>query len=107
MKRRKETIEYCLTLTNVYEDYPFDLETTTIRHSGKKKIFAIISDREGHTRISVKGIPEENYLLRNIYKSIIPGYHLNKENWNTIILDETVPDSIIKDMINNSYELTK
>lgn len=67
MKSRKETIKYCLTLTNVYEDYPFDMETATIRHRGKKKIFAIISDREGYTRISVKGVPEENYLLRDIY----------------------------------------
>lgn len=83
------------------------METATIRHDGNKKIFAIISERKDYTSISLKGILEENYLLRDVYEAVIPGYHLNKEHWNTVILNETMPCSIIKDMINKSYELTK
>ncbi len=94
MKSKEEAIKYCLSLMNVYEDYPFDLGAASIRHEAKKIIFAIISDKEDYTSISLKGIPEENYLLRDVYESVIPGYHLNKEHWNTIKLDGTVPDRL-------------
>ena len=107
MKSKKEIIDYCLTLLNVYEDYPFDDITATIRHNKNKKIFAIITEKNGFVNISLKGLPEENYLLRDMYESIIPGYHLNKEHWNTVVIDGNVPEEIIIDMIDKSYELTK
>lgn len=107
MKTRKDAVDYCLTLMSAYEDYPFeDTNWTVIRHKGNNKVFAWIFEREGHIWINVKGRPEQNEFLRQCFGSVIPAYHLNKQHWNSIILDGTVPEENIRDMINMSYELT-
>ncbi|WP_242856526.1 methylated-DNA--[protein]-cysteine S-methyltransferase [Butyrivibrio sp. AE2032] len=66
----------------------------------KKKV-----ERDGYINLNVKVDPEKAFFWRNIHKSVIPGYHQNKEHWNTIILDETIPDEDIKLMIAESYDL--
>ena len=57
--------------------------------------------------LNVKTKPEYSDILRNTYKYIIPAYHMNKEHWNTIIISEEVDESIVKELIQESYELTK
>ncbi len=107
MKERKEAIAYCLTFENVYEDYPFhDPNWCVIRHKKNHKVFAWIFGKDGHTWINVKCDPEWISFWRDAYASVLPAYHLNKEHWNSIILDGSIPDRDIYTMIGESYELT-
>jgi predicted DNA-binding protein (MmcQ/YjbR family) len=108
MKSRQEAINYCMKYRNVFEDEPFrDKNWTTIRHKENQKVFAWIFERDDHIWINVKGEPEVNRHLRQIYHSIVPAYHLNKEHWNSIILDGTIPEKEIYEMVKTSYHLTK
>lgn len=108
MTNRTQAIAYCLSYENVYEDYPFhDPNWCVIRHKKNSRVFAWIFDREGHTWINVKCDPQWRDLWRNAFESVLPAYHLNKEHWNSIILDRSVPDKDIHIMIEESYKLTK
>ncbi len=108
MTKRAEAIAYCLTLENVYEDYPFhDPNWCVIRHKKNKKIFAFIYEKDEHVWINVKCEPEWRDFWRNAFASVIPAYHMNKKYWNSIILDGTVPPGDIRRMIGESYDLTK
>ncbi|MEG1877131.1 MAG: MmcQ/YjbR family DNA-binding protein [Lachnospiraceae bacterium] len=108
MKEREEAVIFCMTLKSVYQDMPFhDPGWIVIRHKDNHKIFAWIFERENHIWINVKCNPEWRDLWRNTYKAVLPGWHLNKEHWNSIILDETIPDREIHRMIEESYDLTK
>ena len=108
MLTREEAIAFCLTLKDVYEDYPFrDPNWTVIRHRANKKVFAWIYEKDGRIWINVKCDPQWRDFLRSAFPSVVPGYHLNKEHWNSIILDGTVPEKEIRKMIGESYELTK
>lgn len=106
-KMKKDLIKYCLTYPDVYEDYPFhDTEWAVIRHRKNKKVFAWIYTREEKTCVNVKCDPEWTEFWRNAFPGVLPGYHLNKKYWNTILLDGTVPDPDIKRMIGESFDLT-
>lgn len=108
MTKRAEAVAYCLTLENVYEDYPFhDPNWCVIRHKKNKKIFAFIYEKDEHVWINVKCEPEWRDFWRNAFASVIPAYHMNKKYWNSIILDGTVPPGDIRRMIGESYDLTK
>lgn len=108
MKLRSQIITYCSNLTDVYEDYPFhDPNWTVMRHKENKKVFAWIYEKDGFIWINVKCNPEWRDFWRDAFTSVVPAYHLNKEHWNSIILDGTVPEDDIKRMIEESYELTK
>ena len=105
---KKEAIAYCLTLEDAYEDYPFhDPNWCVIRHKNNQKVFAWIFDRSGHVWINVKCDPRWRDFWREAFPSVIPAYHLNKEHWNSIILDGTVPKEEIRRMIAESYDLTE
>ena len=108
MITREEVTEYCLTFKNVFEDYPFKEDNITIamKHNTSRKIFAWIFDREGHVWVNVKCDPQWRDFWRQTFSSVIPGYHMNKEHWNSIILDGSVPEEDIKRMISESYDLT-
>ena len=107
MKSRKEAIDHCLTYPGAYEDYPFsDTNWTVMRHKANNKVFAWIFEKDGHIWINVKGKPEMCDFWRNMFDAVVPAYHLNKMHWNSIILDGTVPEKSIEDMIFDSYKLT-
>ncbi len=107
MFERKDAIAFCNTLKHVYEDYPFrDPNWTVMRHKENRKVFAWIYEKDDHIWINVKCDPEWRDFWRNTFESVVPAYHLNKEHWNSIILDGTVPSSEIEKMIVESYELT-
>ena len=107
MKTRKEAVEFCLTFNNAFEDHPFrDDNWTLMRHKENKKSFATIYERQGKIWINIKLIPDAAYFYRNAFPSVIPAYHMNKEHWSSIILDGSVPENEIKQMISESYELT-
>ena len=111
---REEIIEYCHTFPLAYEDYPFaktatDKESTVMRHQENKKTFAIIMMHDDKLYLNLKCDPLEADFLRQSFKALVPGWHMNKEHWNSVILDEfcDVPVEEIKRMIGNSYDLIK
>jgi len=104
---REEAISYCLNLENTYEDYPFkDKNWTLMRHKESKKVFAWIFNREEHIWINLKCEVGWLDFYRQNYHSIVPAFHLNKEHWNSLILDGTIPEEVITDLIRRSYNLT-
>ncbi|MFD1175145.1 MmcQ/YjbR family DNA-binding protein [Paenibacillus puldeungensis] len=108
MKSRKEAIDYCLGLGNTYEDYPFrDKNWTLMRQVENNKVFAWIFEKDDHTWINVKCEPGSLIFWRQLYTSVVPAFHLNKEHWNSIILDGSIPEKEIFEMIRQSYLLTK
>jgi predicted DNA-binding protein (MmcQ/YjbR family) len=109
---RRELIGHSLTLPLAYEDYPFDEiidsgSWTVMRHGGNKKSFALIYERHGKLCVNLKCEPLLAELLRNTYEGVIPGYHMNKEHWNTVIIGSDVPDEELFRQIAHSYELIK
>ena len=89
-------------------DYPFGPDVMVFRV--KKKIFAILSlgkEQNGNQDywLNLKCDPDEAVILRDIFESIIPGDHMNKRHWNTVILNGTVPSGEIQRLIENSYQL--
>lgn len=108
MRTREEAILFCNSFDQVIEDYPFhDHNWALIRHASNKKTFACIYERQDTIWINVKCDPEWRDFWRNAFSSIVPAYHMNKEHWNSIILDGTIPRKEIERMISESYELTK
>lgn len=106
MKTRQEALEYGLSFPDTYQNAPFhDQNWQLVRYGGNKKAFLWTYEREGHINLNVKVDPEKAYFWRQIYKAVIPGYHQNKDHWNTIILDGSIPDEDIKRMIAESYDL--
>jgi len=107
MESRKEAIDYCLKLGSTYEDYPFrDKNWTLIRHKENKKVFAWIFEKDGRIWINLKCEPGFLEYWRQIHTSVVPAFHLNKNHWNSVILDGSVPHKDIYDMIQQSYRLT-
>ena len=106
MKAREEAINYGLSFPDTYMEAPFhDPDWQLIRVSGSKKAFLWIYEREGYTNLNVKVDPEWRDFWRNTYDAVIAGYHQNKEHWNTIILDGSIPEKDIRRMIKESYDL--
>lgn len=107
MRTREEAIAYCLSFAEVYEDYPFrDTNWCLIRHRENKKVFAWIFEKDSLIWINVKCDPEWRDFWRSAYASVQPAYHLNKEHWNSILLDGSVPEEDIAKMVAESYMLT-
>ena len=106
MKTRKQALEYGLSFPDTYQDAPFhDENWQLVRYRGNKKAFLWTYEREGYINLNVKVDPEKAFFWRDIYASVLPGYHQNKEHWNTIILDGSIPDRDVKLMIAESYDL--
>ena len=106
MKERKEVLDYGMTLADVYIDTPFhDDNWVLLRYKKNKRAFAWTYERNGKIWVNVKVDPQWRDFWRSTYASVLPGYHQNKEHWNSIILDGTIPDRDIKRMIAESYDL--
>lgn len=106
MTTREEALAFGLSFANTYQDAPFhDDNWQVVRIKGSKKIFLWTYERDGYLNLNVKVDPEERDFWRSVYTSVIPGWHQNKEHWNTIILDGSIPKNDIKRMIAESYDL--
>ena len=106
MIKREDALAYGLSFPGTYQEAPFhDPNWQLVRVKGSRKAFLWTYEKDGHINLNVKTDPEWRDFWRNTYASVIPGYHLNKEHWNTIILNGTIPDSDIKRMIAESYDL--
>jgi len=95
--------EFCLKKKGVTEEFPFDEETLVFKVAGK--MFLLASLEAVPLQINLKCDPEKAIELREEYKSIQPGYHMNKKHWNTIILNGTVPTNHLLEWIDDSYSL--
>lgn len=106
MKTREEALNYGLSFPDTYKEAPFhDANWQLVRYRVNKKAFLWTYERNGYINLNVKVDPEKAYFWRRIYKSVIPGYHQNKDHWNTLILDGSIPDNDIRLMIAESYDL--
>lgn len=105
MTTREEALEYALSFPDSYQDAPFhDDNWQLVRVKDSKKAFLWTYERNGYINLNVKVTPDTRDLMRMAYASVVPGWHQNREHWNTIILDGTVPDEAIKQMIAESYD---
>jgi predicted DNA-binding protein (MmcQ/YjbR family) len=95
--------DYCLSLLGTHEEFPFGPDTSVFKVAGK--IFALSRLAEDPLRISLKCDPALAEELREAHAAVMPGYHLNKRHWNTVIIDGSLSDEMISDMIEDSYDL--
>lgn len=98
----EEIRSYCLLKQGTEEGFPFDDTTLVIKVGGK--IFILIN-LEGDFSMNLKCDPERAIELREVNPAIIPGWHMNKKHWNTVILDGSLPKKLIFEMIDHSYHL--
>jgi predicted DNA-binding protein (MmcQ/YjbR family) len=94
---------WCLRQPGAVEDFPFGPMTSVFKVAGK--MFALSALERVPLEVSVKCEPELAVGLRASYPAIRPGYHLNKRHWNTITLDGSLPDQLVRDLVEDSYDL--
>lgn len=106
---KEDIIKYCLEFEQVYKDMPFegDEETVVMKHIKNNKWYVIMMNVNGKLYVNVKTNPEYSELLRKTYSYIIPAYHMNKQHWNTIIVDDCDDFGLLKELIEESFEVTK
>jgi predicted DNA-binding protein (MmcQ/YjbR family) len=99
----EELRDRCLSFVGADETFPFGPEYSVFKVAGK--IFALSRLDESPLRVSLKCEPPVAEQLREAHPAVIPGYHLNKRHWNTVIIDGSLPDSMIGEMLEDSYDL--
>lgn len=99
----KTVEQFLLSMPNSRLDYPFGQEVAV--YKVEDKMFALIAEGKDPIRLSLKCDPELSKILREKYESIMPGYHLNKKHWNTIILSGQLPWEETQGLIRHSYNL--
>jgi predicted DNA-binding protein (MmcQ/YjbR family) len=95
--------DLCLAFPGSEETFPFGTKTSVFKIAGK--MFALSQLAEHPLRVSLKCEPQLAEQLRETHPAVIPGYHLNKRHWNTVIIDGSIPEQMIKEMIEDSYDL--
>jgi predicted DNA-binding protein (MmcQ/YjbR family) len=95
--------DHCLSFPGAEETFPFGPETSVFKVAGK--MFALSQLDASSLRVSLKCEPQIAEALRVAHAAVLPGYHLNKRHWNTVIIDGSLPDETVRDMIEDSYDL--
>jgi predicted DNA-binding protein (MmcQ/YjbR family) len=95
--------DHCLSFPGSVETFPFGPETSVFKVEGK--MFALSRLAQRPPRISLKCEPLLAEQLRAAHPAVLPGYHLNKKHWNTVIVDGSLPEQMLKDMVEDSYDL--
>ena len=98
-----ELRDHCLSFAGAEETFPFGPETSVFKVAGR--MFALSQLSAESLRVSLKCEPELAEALREAHPAVIPGYHLNKRHWNTVIIDGSLPGEAIREMIEDSYDL--
>jgi predicted DNA-binding protein (MmcQ/YjbR family) len=106
----KEVEEYLLEFPNTFLDYPFGEGVAVYKIGNSQqpsegKMFALISEGKEPVNLSLKCDPQLATVLRDKYETVMPGYHLNKKHWNTLVLTGQIPWEDIKGLIRHSYDL--
>ncbi len=106
MTTREEVLKYCLTFPDSYQDAPFhDDNWQLVRYRKNRKAFAWTYVKDEKLCVNVKVDPEWRDFWRDTYETVIPGWHQNKEHWNTVIIDGTIPYQDLRRMLAESYDL--
>ncbi len=117
--QREILLSFALTLTGAVADQPFedDFDTTVLRHGAGGKWFGLFMrvsrarlgmEGQGHADVlNLKIDPEESYIVRELYSSILPAYHMNKRHWISVVLDNSVPQDFCELLIEKSYHATR
>jgi len=95
--------EYALSRPEAWLDNPFGKGAEVFKV--KQKMFGLLFVGKHHRRLNLKCEPGEAIILREIFPAVIPGYHMNKTHWNTVVLDGSIPAGELQRMIDNSYTL--
>ncbi len=95
--------DYCVSFPGSSETFPFGPETSVFKVAGK--MFAVSRLAERPLRVSLKCEPLLAEQLRDAHPSVLPGYHLNKRHWNTVVIDGSLPAQMVREMIEDSYDL--
>lgn len=95
--------DYLLSLPGAVEDFPFGPEHMVFRVGGK--IFAILAYEETPATVNLKCEPSRALELRESFAAVIPGYHMNKKHWNTVILDGELAPRQVEELMDHSYQL--
>lgn len=103
---KQEVISYCLTFPDAMADTPFDDDTVVIRRRSNRKWFALLLTVDDRDAVNLKCDPRRAELYREVYRDVLPGWHMNKTHWNTIRLAGDVPDEELQEMIGHSHALT-
>lgn len=98
-----DVIDLCLSLPGAEETTPFGPDALVYKVAGK--MFAITVPEDFPSRMNLKCDPERAVELRDEYKGIKPGWHMNKRHWNTVMLDGTVPPKLVRELVEHSYQL--
>ncbi len=103
MSTDKIVRNYLLNKPDAECDFPFgpDVEVYKVR----SKMFATLGYEDDLARINLKCDPDEALILRDMFDAVLPGYHMNKKHWNTVLLDDSIPMSEIERQIDMSYRL--
>lgn len=94
---------YCLEKPGVTEDLPFGPDTLVFKVMGK--MFALTGLDEAEFRANLKCDPDRAVELREQYPQIRPGWHMNKKHWNTVVFEDGLPERLLRELIDHSYEL--
>lgn len=98
--------EYCLSKKGVTEHFPFDEDTLVFKVGGKMfALSSLLQWEKGNPSVNLKCDPERAQELRAEYDAILPGFHMSKVHWNTIGVNQDVPDTLLKELIDHSYDL--
>lgn len=98
----EELREYCLTKKGVTKSFPFDETTLVFKVAGK---MFCLTDLVDDFAVALKNDPEKNMELRQRFPSVRPGYHMNKQHWNTVSIDGSISDKMLKQLIDESYRI--
>ena len=99
--------EFCLSLVQAEESFPFSDDLSVFKTTGNGKIFALTNLQDKPLTVSLKVDPEDSIALRAEFPDITPGYHLNKKHWITIVTGAGVPDDLVEDLIRGSHDLVR
>jgi predicted DNA-binding protein (MmcQ/YjbR family) len=109
MITHKDIEDYLLSFSNTWLDYPFGEGTAVYKvghkETGEGKMYAIVEENSNPLRVSLKCDPILAETLREKYETVVPGYHLNKKHWNSIICTGQLTDEEVKDLARLSYDL--
>jgi predicted DNA-binding protein (MmcQ/YjbR family) len=94
---------FCLAKPGVTAEHPFGPDTLVLKVMNK--MFALTSETAQPEFINLKGDLEDNLAFREQFEGVKPGYHMNKEHWNSVYFGSDVPEGLIREMINDSYDL--
>jgi predicted DNA-binding protein (MmcQ/YjbR family) len=103
MLTKEEIRNYILSKPGAFEDFPFGDDVPVFKVA--KKMFALFNSDGDNLKINLKCDPSEALYLRETFDAIIPGYHMNKKHWNTLLMDGSMPDQLVYQWIDDSYKL--